>query len=323
MKRIVILALCIAILMSASAMAAMQCSVVPFNNCPQTSVKIIGMTSLSNDGSHASIPSDQANALVACCRGVEGLSVEYSQEEADIYLTEARNAHVSRVEGENGIKINGVSCGYFNDCNENACVFSISADRDAHISDCNNFAFSRKLCCNEGPLIGEELAVSAEEVPEISERAEENLALEMCTVSSCRACYLGTSAEFDEENVIACIRAQHCAGIEEEIRAGGTELALSEISETDIACYGRCSVNLRCYAEELGECWHPREQAPPSPEEGMGSIEQASVQATGEQNDIQTRSIKTRRIQLPDNVRNFLRNFLRGGLVGSFLRVPQ
>ena len=237
MRKLVILALCIAIILAISATAAMQCSVVPPNVCPQTSVKIIGMTSLSNDGSHASIPSDQTNALVACCRGVEGLSVEYSQEEADIYLTEARNAHVSRVEGENGIKINGVSCGYFNDCNENACVFSISADRDAHISDCNNFAFNRKLCCREGALIGEELEISPE----------------------------------------------------------ATGPAVNVTSEA----------------------------IPASPEEGMGSVEQASVQATGEQKDIQARSIKTRRIQLPNNIKIFLRNFLRGGLVGSFLRVPQ
>ncbi|MFA5887891.1 MAG: hypothetical protein WC852_04230 [Candidatus Nanoarchaeia archaeon] len=233
MRKLVILALCIAILLATSAMAAMQCSVVPPNACPQASVKVIGMTSLSNDGGHASIPSDQTNALVACCRGVEGLSVEYSQEEADIYLTEARNAHVSRVEGENGIKINGVSCGYFNDCNENACVFSISADRDAHISDCNNFAFSTKLCCSEGTLTEEELEISAEEVPEESATAEPE-------------------------------------------------------------------------AEEQAS-------VPASPEEGQGTVENEEQQQP---------SGKTRRIQLPNNIKIFLRNFLRGGLVGSFLRVP-
>ncbi|MFH1065250.1 MAG: hypothetical protein V1734_01965 [Nanoarchaeota archaeon] len=167
MKKPVILALCIAVLLSASAMASMQCSVVPFNSCPQASVKVIGMTSLSSGGSHASIPSEQANALVACCSGVEGLSVSYANENASIYLTEARDAHVSRVTGENGLKLTAdstLSCGYFNDCRDyEACVFSISADRDAHIGDCGNYAFSTKLCCRKGRLIGEEIPISPEE----------------------------------------------------------------------------------------------------------------------------------------------------------------
>lgn len=229
MKKLVILALCITILMSASAMAAMQCSVVPFNSCPQASVKVIGMTSLSNGGSHASIPSDQTNALVACCRGVKGLSVSYANQGANIYLTSARDSHVSRVEGENGLKITAptlVSCGYFNDCSDyDACVFSISADRDAHISDCGNYAFNRKLCCREGALIGEELKISPEE-----------------------------------------------------------------------------------------------EQAsiPASPEESMGTVEQASVHSSNEEQA----GGRIRRTALPLNIRNFLKNFLRGGLVGSFLRVP-
>ncbi|MDD4878311.1 MAG: hypothetical protein PHO02_04725 [Candidatus Nanoarchaeia archaeon] len=231
MKKRVILALCIAILMSASAMAAMQCSVVPFNNCPQKSIKVIGMTSLSNDGSHASIPSDQANALVACCSGVEGLSVDYSREDADIYLTEARNAHVSRVEGENGIKIKGVSCGYFNDCNENACVFSISSDRDAHISDCEKYAFSRKLCCTEGKLAGEELPILTEE-RNVPEEQTTNPVTENNT--------------FKEENKL-----------------------------------------------------------------------KASILQKQQSNK------ELRRVSLPAHIKVFLKNFLRGGMVGSFLKVPQ
>lgn len=156
MRKLVILAICIAILLATSATALMECSVVPPSLC--TGAKVIGMTALSNDGSHASIPSDQNNAFVACC---EEITISYESEDADIYLTETRNAHVSRVSGENGIKINGVSCGYFNSCrNYDTCVFSISGDRDAHISGCNNFAFSTKLCCRAGELIGEEIPIS-------------------------------------------------------------------------------------------------------------------------------------------------------------------
>lgn len=218
MTKLLISALCIAILLAASVSALMQCSVVPFNVCPQTSVKVIGMTSLSQDGSHASIPTDQTNALVACCLGVEGLSVSYANQGANIYLTSARDSHVSRVSGENGIKINGVSCGYFRSCDE-ACVFSISADRDAHISDCGNYAFSTKLCCSEGVLTGEELEISPEE----------------------------------------------------------TQNAVEQTS------------------------------VPASPEEGLGTVEQPA---------------KIKRVGLPLYIRNFLKKFLRSGLVGSFLRVP-
>ncbi|MBU2639035.1 MAG: hypothetical protein KJ955_08740 [Nanoarchaeota archaeon] len=222
MRKPAILALCIAIL-AASAAAQMECSVVPPNICDGT--KIIGMTSLSTGGSHASIPTDQANALVACCKGVEGLSVSYAHEGADIYLTSARDAHVSRVSGENGLKINGVSCGYFNNCNDyDACVFSISADRDAHISDCGNYAFTRKLCCREGALIGEELEIEQE-------------------------------AAAEEEQAII----------------------------------------------------------PASPEEGMGN--------TGQNNEIAQTS-KPRSIKFTPILKKFIRNFLRGGLVGSFLRIP-
>ncbi len=151
-------------LLASFATAAMECSVVPFSRCPAPSVKVIGMTGLSQGGSHASMPTDQMNAMAACCSGVEGISMEYAKEGANIYLTSARDAHVSRVSGENGIKINGVSCGYFNRCDDyDTCVFSISGDRDAHISDCGNYAFSRKLCCREGRLIGEELPITPEE----------------------------------------------------------------------------------------------------------------------------------------------------------------
>ncbi|MDI6738517.1 MAG: hypothetical protein QME12_08480 [Nanoarchaeota archaeon] len=220
MGKLVILALSIAILLAASASAQMQCSVVPFNSCPQTSVKVIGMTSLSQGGSHASIPSDQTNALAACCSGVEGLSVNYASQGADIYLTSARDSHVSRVSGENGIKINRVSCGYFNSCeNYDACVFSISGDRDAHISDCGNYAFSTKLCCSEGALIGEGLLISPEEGPR-------------------------------EKPIV-------------------------------------------------------EEQAPASPEEGNGTLEQPV-------------SVNSRRVELPPYIKNFLKNFLRGGTTGNF-----
>jgi len=229
MRKLVILALCIAILLSASAMAAMQCSVVPFNNCPQAGVKVIGMTAISDGGSHASIPSEQTNAFVACCQGVEGLSVEYTHEGADIYLTSARDAHVSRVSGENGLKLTAsseLSCGYFNECRGyDACVFSISGDRDAHITDCGDNAFSAKLCCREGRLVGEELEISAENETEPAQATP----------------------------------------------------AANEISNT----------------------------------------------AAQQNNEEPPARSKTRRVALPTHIRNFMRNFLRGGLVGSFLRVPQ
>lgn len=232
MKKLVILALCTLIILSASAMATIECSVVPFDSCSKESVKIIGMTSLANGGSHASIPTDQTNVLVACCTGVEGLSVSYANEDADIYLTAARDAHVSRIEGENGIKINGVSCGYMNSCGVNECVFSISADTNAHISDCGNYAFERKLCCNEGRLDGEELEI----VPEEST----------------------TSAE-----------------------------------------------PARTITEET---------IPASPVENMSIPPSSEVQRD-------TPSARIRKA-IPSHIKVFLRNFLRGGIVGNFLRQP-
>lgn len=117
------------------------------------------------------------------------------------------------------------------------------------------------LLCISSALNTEEEAVESEESAEVAEEAteesEEALALEKCSVSSARFCYLGASAEFDEEDVFSCMRTQACAGIEEELAAGGAELALSEISEKDIACYKRCLVDLKCYIKELDVCWHP------------------------------------------------------------------
>ena len=160
MQKTVFLVIGIALLFTASAMAEMQCAVMPPALCPETGVKVIGLTSQMIDGSHASIPSDQMNALVVCCSGIEGLSVDYANEGADIYLYSARDSHASRVSGENGLKITGVSCGYFNDCTGyDSCVFSISDDTDAHIGDCGNYAFERKLCYREGALLGEQLAI--------------------------------------------------------------------------------------------------------------------------------------------------------------------
>lgn len=98
---------------------------------------------------------------------------------------------------------------------------------------------------------------SEEVAEEVTEESEEALALEKCSVSSARFCYLGASADFDEEDVFSCMRTQACAGIEEELKAGGAELALSEISEKDIACYKRCMVDLKCFIKELDVCWHP------------------------------------------------------------------
>lgn len=110
------------------------------------------------------------------------------------------------------------------------------------------------LCINAAVETEEEEPVSAEV-------DEDSLRLEKCSVSSARFCYLGASADFDEEDVFACMRTQACAGIEEELNAGGAENALSQISEKDIACYKKCLVDLKCYIEELDVCWHPEHYA--------------------------------------------------------------
>ena len=115
-----------------------------------------------------------------------------------------------------------------------------SAEMQAKIQVMENALVSMKAMC----AISDETVATSRNEPseeEVYNGGNEPAGLERCTVSSLRNCYGSIEeeeAEFDEEDAVSCLRTQRCAGPEEEIAAGGAELALSEISAEDkLAAY--------------------------------------------------------------------------------------
>lgn len=138
----------IAVLFAVSADAKMQCSVIPAAQCADTI--LLKLSNYDEGGGHAGLPHASSFPNAVCCSGIEGLSVSAEQGQEMIWLSAKHDAHAA-VAGEGSLKIKSnekLTCGYTRNCGlYETCLFSISGETDAHVSDCRQYAFPVKYCC--------------------------------------------------------------------------------------------------------------------------------------------------------------------------------
>jgi hypothetical protein len=146
-----------ALIIPASAQAGLLCSVK--TSCSTGETEVFHMSDLGN--AHAELATQGNYPYKVCCGGAPGLTTDCNQPGSEIILklSQVTNAHAERSDLANYpnsvcLYSSGgeIHCGYSTSCtnlgSNYACVATISADTNAHVSDCDGQNdYSIRVCC--------------------------------------------------------------------------------------------------------------------------------------------------------------------------------